>query len=78
MYSDSASKCLQIIADQDVDWGWKAWCKIFVGHCYLKMEDYDSAREAFQSVISLYPGTDFAEASQGVLDLMSRGLRSEG
>jgi TolA-binding protein len=70
IYSDSVSRCLGILADKDVDWGWKAWCGFFMGHVYMKMKDYSSARKAFQDVTDKYPGTDFARIAKRALDLM--------
>jgi outer membrane protein assembly factor BamD (BamD/ComL family) len=70
LYSDAAARCLSVIGEKDVDWGWKAWCAFFLGHCYLQAKDYAAARTAFQNVIDVYPNTEFSEISKRAIELM--------
>lgn len=69
-YSDCTKKCQDLLDDEDVDAGWKAFTMLFLGSCYLESKDDDSARATFQNVVDTYPETKFSEAAQHSLDLM--------
>ena len=70
-YTDCVRQCKAIIADEEIDPGWKAWTGVFLGGCYLEMKEDDSAKATFQSVIETYPDTQFSEAAQRSLNLMA-------
>jgi len=69
-YQDAIDKCAPILADPDVDWGWRAMVLYWRAHIYRQLGDYETARTELQSVIDQFPGTDFARAAQKSLSLL--------
>ena len=78
LYADCVRQCKAIIDDPEVDPGWKAWTGVFLGGCYLEMKDDDLAKATFESVIETYPDTQFSEAAQRYLDVMTGKPESGG
>ena len=57
----------EVLAQASSDREIKAQARFNIGDAYWRTKDNDRARKAFQTVVTAYPGTEYAEAAEGNL-----------